>query len=40
MGTRKVGRSAITGKFMPVSKAQQQKNTAIVQTFKTPKKGK
>jgi hypothetical protein len=34
----KIGRSAITGKFMTVKQAQQQKNTAIVQTIK--KKGK
>jgi len=42
MATRKVGRSAVTGKFMPVKSAQSANNrrTAIVQTIKTPKKGK
>ena len=41
MGTRKVGRDAGTGKFIPVNVARIRKNTAIVQTIKTPKpKGK
>jgi hypothetical protein len=37
MATRKIGRSAITGKFMPVRAAQSGANrrTAIVQTIKT-----
>lgn len=37
MATRKIGRSAITGKFMPVKSAQSAHNsrTAIVQTIKT-----
>jgi hypothetical protein len=37
MATRKIGRSAITGKFMPVKAAQSGANrrTAIVQTIKT-----
>jgi hypothetical protein len=37
----KIGRSAVTGRYMPVSKAQQQKNTSVVETVKTStKKGK
>jgi hypothetical protein len=38
----KIGRSAITGKFMPVKSAQSASNrrTAIVQTIKRPSKGK
>jgi hypothetical protein len=40
MATRKIGRSAITGKFVPVKVALSQKRTTIVQTIKTPKKGK
>lgn len=42
MATRKIGRSAINGRFMPVKSAQSASNrrTAIVQTIKTPKKGK
>jgi hypothetical protein len=37
MAKRKIGRSAITGKFMPVKAAQSGANrrTAIVQTIKT-----
>lgn len=35
MATRKIGRDAGSGKFMPVKEAQQRKNTAIVQTIKT-----
>jgi hypothetical protein len=35
---RKVGRSAITGRFMSVRQAQRRKNTSIVQTIKVPKK--
>jgi len=34
----KVGRSARTGKFIPVAKARQQKSTAVVETIK--KRGK
>lgn len=30
----KVGRSAKTGKFMPLKKAQQNKSTAVVETIK------
>lgn len=41
MATFKVGRSAGTGRFIPVKQAQQQKKTAVVETIKTtPKKGK
>ena len=32
--TYKVGRSAKTGQFIPVKKAQQQKNTSVVETIK------
>jgi hypothetical protein len=39
--SRKIGRSAITGRYMPVKTAQQQKRTSVVETVKTaPKKGK
>lgn len=37
-GTRKIGRSAITGKFMPVKEAQKRKRTTVVETIKKPKK--
>lgn len=38
---KKIGRSAITGRFIPVKVAQQQKKTSVVETIKTgPKKGK
>ena len=37
-GTRKIGRSAITGKFMPVKKARKQSRTSVVETIKTGKK--
>jgi hypothetical protein len=33
--TRKVGRDARNGQFIPVSVAQARKSTAIVQTIKT-----
>jgi hypothetical protein len=37
----KIGRSAITGRFMPVKTAQQKPQTAVVETIKTStKKGK
>ena len=37
----KIGRSAITGRYMPVWLAQVQKNTSVVETIKpAPKKGK
>ena len=39
--TKKIGRSAITGRFIPVKVAQTRKNTSVVETIKTPpKKGK
>ena len=40
MPTRKIGRSAITGRFKPVAQAKAQSRTSIVQTIKTkpPKK--
>lgn len=34
----KIGRSAITGKFIPVKKAISQKNTSIVETIRRDKK--
>ncbi len=37
MAKFKVGRSAITGKFMTVNRAKAHKNTAIVETIKTSK---
>jgi hypothetical protein len=42
MAPRKIGRSAITGKFMPVKSAQSasQRRTAIVQTIKICKPSK
>jgi hypothetical protein len=39
MAVQKIGRSAITGRFVPVKVAQQQKNTSVVETIKV-KKGK
>ena len=36
--TFKVGRSAITGKFMPVKKARKQSRTSVVETMKITKK--
>jgi hypothetical protein len=36
--TRKIGRDAGTGKFIPVKEAQQHKKTSVVETIK--KKGK
>jgi hypothetical protein len=37
---RKVGRSAVTGQFITVSKARQQSSTSIVQHIKFPGKRK
>ena len=37
--TKKVGRSAVTGRFIPVRVAQQQRTTSVVETMKV-KKGK
>jgi len=34
----KIGRSAITGKFMRVKDAQKKKNTSVVETIKKPRK--
>jgi hypothetical protein len=36
-GTRKIGRSAITGRFTTVKKAQQASKTHVVTTIKKPK---
>jgi hypothetical protein len=38
MAIRKIGRSAETGRFIPVKTAQQQKSTSVVETIKTGKK--
>lgn len=38
-GTRKIGRDADTGKFIPVKEAIRRDKTAVVETIKTPKKG-
>ena len=38
--TFKIGRSAVTGQFKPVSAAQQQKATSVVETIKIPTKSK
>ncbi len=35
---KKIGRSAKTGQFTTVKKAQQHKTTHVVETVKTPKK--
>ena len=35
--TRKVGRDARTGKFIPVKEAQRRKSTAVVETMKNSK---
>lgn len=42
MGTRKIGRDAKTGEFIPVKEAQRRPNTTVIETIKTPpkKKGK
>ena len=34
MVTKKIGRDAETGKFMPVAEAQKNKKTAVVETIK------
>jgi hypothetical protein len=39
MAVRKSGRSAVTGRYIPVRVAQQQKSTSVVETTKV-KKGK
>ena len=38
--TRKIGRDAGTGQFIPVDEARRRKKTAIVETIKAPKKKK
>lgn len=38
--TRKVGRDAGTGRFIPVKEAQKRKKTAVVETMWYPKKKK
>ena len=35
--TRKIGRSAKTGKFIPVSEARRRPATTVVETIKKPK---
>jgi hypothetical protein len=40
MGTRKIGRDAKTGQFIPVAEAEDRKSTAVVETIKTTKKGR
>ncbi|WP_420430140.1 hypothetical protein [Kordiimonas sp.] len=40
MATRKIGRDARTGKFIPVDTAERRKATAVVETIKVPKKPK
>lgn len=39
-GTRKIGRDAGTGEFIPVDEAQRRRKTAIVETIKKPAKTK
>ncbi len=36
--TRKIGRDASTGKFIPVKQAERRKSTTVVETIKTGKK--
>lgn len=38
MATKKVGRDAGSGKFIPVKEAERRKKTAVVETIKTSKK--
>jgi hypothetical protein len=35
MGTRKIGRDAKTGEFIPVKEAQRRPSTTVVETIKT-----
>ena len=37
-GSRKIGRDAGTGRFIPVKEAERRKKSAVVETIKTPKK--
>lgn len=38
MATRKTGRNAESGRFIPVKEAQRDKKHAVVETIKIPKK--
>jgi hypothetical protein len=38
MGTRKIGRDAGNGQFIPVKVAQNRPKTTVIETIKTPKK--
>ncbi len=38
--SRKIGRDAGTGQFIPVDKAKKNPGTTVVETIKTPKKKK
>ena len=40
MSTKKIGRDAKTGEFIPVKEAKKRPNTTVVETIKTGKKGK
>jgi len=40
MATRKIGRSAISGRFKPVKAAKKDKKHSVVETIKTPRKRK
>lgn len=40
MATRRIGRDARDGRFIPVWRAQQEKETSVVETLKTTKKEK
>jgi hypothetical protein len=40
MATKRIGRDARTGKFIPVKTATTRKSTAVVETVKVKKKGK
>ena len=39
MSSRKIGRDAETGRFIPVKEAEANPRTTVVETIKTPKKG-
>lgn len=40
MASKKIGRDAKTGQFIPVKEAERRPKTTVVETIKTPKKGK
>lgn len=40
MGTRKIGRDAKTGEYIPVKEAQRRPTTTVVETIKTKPKPK